>query len=225
VPTAFLLGVAGVVLLLLSAPAFRAGLGLGAGFGLLLLGGLAGLAAIIASIVAFARGHATASHVAAFVAGLVAFGVPLSYAIAARGLPAIHDITTDTQDPPTFSAVLPLRDGVNGVEVDPQVIAQQRAAYPDIQPLIVSASRDDAFTRALAIVRDSGWTVVAADQAAGRIEATATTRFFAFKDDLVVRLRPVDAGTRVDVRSVSRLGRGDLGVNARRIREYLAKLR
>jgi len=66
--------------------------------------------------------------------------------------------------------------------------------------------------------------VVASDAAAGRIEATATTRWFGFKDDVIVRIRPEAAGSRVDVRSVSRVGRGDLGANAARVREFLAKL-
>jgi uncharacterized protein (DUF1499 family) len=68
------------------------------------------------------------------------------------------------------------------------------------------------------------WEVVAADAAAGRIEATATTPWFGFRDDIVVRIVPADGGSRVDVRSVSRVGKGDLGVNARRIREFLGRL-
>jgi uncharacterized protein (DUF1499 family) len=69
-----------------------------------------------------------------------------------------------------------------------------------------------------------GWTIVAAEPAAGRIEATATTRWLGFKDDVVVRIRPDAGGSRVDVRSVSRVGKSDLGTNARRIREYLGRL-
>jgi len=79
--------------------------------------------------------------------------------------------------------------------------------------------------RALAAARASGWAIVAADSAAGRIEATATTAWFGFKDDVVVRVAPEGTGSRVDVRSVSRVGKSDVGANARRIREYLERVR
>jgi uncharacterized protein (DUF1499 family) len=79
--------------------------------------------------------------------------------------------------------------------------------------------------RALDAARSLGWEVVASDAATGRIEATATSRWFGFKDDVVVRIRPEGAGSRVDVRSMSRVGVGDLGANAERVREFLAKLR
>ena len=84
---------------------------------------------------------------------------------------------------------------------------------------------EQAFDRALAVAQQAGWDIVADDRNAGRIEATDTTRWFGFKDDVVVRLIPWGAGTRVDVRSVSRVGRSDVGTNARRIRQYLSALR
>jgi uncharacterized protein (DUF1499 family) len=82
-----------------------------------------------------------------------------------------------------------------------------------------------AFDRALASVREMGWDLVAADAAAGRIEATDTTFWFGFKDDVVIRVRPADGGSRIDVRSVSRIGVGDAGTNAKRIGAYLDALR
>jgi uncharacterized protein (DUF1499 family) len=81
-----------------------------------------------------------------------------------------------------------------------------------------------AFTRALNAARDLGWQIVAAVPAEGRIEATDTTVWFGFKDDIVVRVTPTAGGSRIDVRSVSRLGQGDLGKNAARIRAYLQRL-
>jgi uncharacterized protein (DUF1499 family) len=74
------------------------------------------------------------------------------------------------------------------------------------------------------VAQDLGWEVVEADPAGGRLEATDTTTWFGFKDDVVVRIRPADGGSRVDVRSVSRTGRSDVGTNARRIRAYLRSL-
>ena len=70
-----------------------------------------------------------------------------------------------------------------------------------------------------------GWEVVAADPAAGRIEAVATTFWFGFKDDIVVRVAPAGAGSLIDARSKSRVGVGDLGTNAQRLRAYLERLK
>jgi uncharacterized protein (DUF1499 family) len=142
-------------------------------------------------------------------------------------MPPIHDITTDTQDPPQYEAIVPLRvDAPNTLAYGGEkVAALQRKAYPDIQPLTLTVPPAQAFERALAAVRKTGWDLVAADANAGRIEATDTTFWYRFKDDVVVRIRPAGAGSRVDVRSVSRIGVGDLGTNARRVRAYLNALK
>lgn len=141
--------------------------------------------------------------------------------------PPIHDISSDTQDPPQFVAILPLRAKAPNTSVygGEKIASQQRAAYPDIQTLMMNLPADRAFERALATVRSMGWDLVAADPAAGRIEATDTTFWFRFKDDVVVRIRPAGGGSRIDVRSLSRVGGGDAGKNAERIRAYLEALK
>ena len=141
--------------------------------------------------------------------------------------PPIHDITTDPQDPPQYVAVLPLRtDAPNTTEYGGErVAAQQRDAYPDLQPAFLNVPPPQAFERALAAVNEMGWALVDANAAAGRIEATDTTLWFGFKDDVVIRVRPTAGGSRVDVRSLSRVGVGDAGTNAKRVRAYLAMLR
>jgi hypothetical protein len=138
----------------------------------------------------------------------------------------IHDITTDMQNPPEFVDVRELRKNApNPPEYGgEQVAKEQRIAYPDIQPLLLNEPPSAVFPWALAAAKDMGWTIVAAAPAEGRIEATATTLIFRFKDDIVVRIREDKGGSRVDVRSKSRLGKGDLGANAKRIRAYLARL-
>lgn len=93
-----------------------------------------------------------------------------------------------------------------------------------IQPVVLNAPAREAFTRARAAAEAMGWQIVSADAAAGRIEAVATTFWFGFKDDVVVRITPQGAASRIDVRSKSRVGRGDAGTNARRIRAYLKRL-
>ncbi|MGE5189281.1 MAG: DUF1499 domain-containing protein [Gemmatimonadota bacterium] len=193
------------------------------------LGGLAGAA------VSFAAGLATRSGpgrrglrvaAAGLLVGLSAAGVPWSYGRLAKAVPAIHDITTDTEHPPEFVALLAARrEAPNGAAYGgPGVAAKQRAAYPAIRPALLGIPPGEAFDRALAAARKAGWRIAAADRADGRIEATATTFWFGFKDDVVVRIAPDGSGSRVDVRSVSRVGKSDLGTNARRIREYLKAL-
>lgn len=157
---------------------------------------------------------------------VAAFAPPLYLLAQAREVPPIHDITTDTEQPPQFVALLPERKAApNGAEYGgPQIAAQQKKAYPDIQPRLVRGQPADAMERALEAARSMGWLIVAHDGIEGRIEATATTTWFGFKDDIVIRIRPDAAGSRIDVRSVSRVGRSDVGANARRVRKFLAKV-
>lgn len=165
--------------------------------------------------------------VVAVLAGAGAALLPYRWMQKAQRVPPIHDITTDTEQPPQFQAVLPLRaDAPNPAEYGGAEIAgQQRVGYPDIAPLALEQPSGEAFRRALEAARRMGWDIVAADSVAGRIEATATTTWFGFKDDVVVRITPEGSGSRVDVRSVSRVGKSDVGANAERIREFLGRLR
>jgi uncharacterized protein (DUF1499 family) len=158
--------------------------------------------------------------------GIVVFGIPLSWWQIAKKVPLIHDITTDTENPPGFVSILPLRkEAPNPAEYGgSDIAAQQRRAYPDLAPVIIPLPSKQAFERAYRTARKIGWAIVDQNQAEGRIEATDTTRWFGFKDDIVIRVRPAATGSRVDVRSVSRVGRSDVGTNARRIRKYLKAL-
>lgn len=141
-------------------------------------------------------------------------------------VPSIHDISTDTEHPPAFVDVLPLRRwALNQAAYDgPAVAAQQRAAYADIGPLMLPVPQAEVHAQARQVMREEGWAVVGDAPEEGRLEAVATTRWLRFKDDVVVRLTAERGGTRVDMRSKSRLGRSDLGVNARRVRHFLRRL-
>lgn len=152
--------------------------------------------------------------------------IPVGYLRSAGRVLPIHDITTDPDDPPRFVAVLPLRrEAPNPAEYGgPALAAQQRAGYPDLAPAHLAEPPPQAFARAVETARSLGWQIVAAVPAEGRLEATDRTRWFGFRDDVVVRVVPEAGGSRVDVRSVSRVGRSDLGTNARRIRRFLAAL-
>lgn len=191
---------------------------------------LAAIAVSLAGLVVTMRRPADARRGSA----LAVIGILLGVAVLAMPLrfrfggptPPIHDISTDMQDPPQYVAVMPLRANAPNTTIygGEKIASQQRAAYPDLQPLILQVPPSAAFERALAAVRAMGWDLVAADAGAGRIEATDTTFWFRFKDDVVVRIRPADGGSRIDVRSLSRLGGGDVGTNAKRIRAYLKEL-
>lgn len=199
------------------------------GFSMLRWGAYGGVAAIVLGAIAAFRTRPSRSRrgfavaLLALAIGLVVFAIPWQASRAGRGLPPIHDITTDVNDPPAFVAIAPLRaDAPNPVEYGGEEVARQQiAAYPDIQPLLLNMSSDRAFQRVLDVVQGKGWNVVDANLAEGRIEATDRTFWFGFYDDVVVRLTPVGERTIVDVRSKSRVGRGDTGTNARRVRALL----
>jgi uncharacterized protein (DUF1499 family) len=227
----------GLVLSLISAAVLLAGplgsrLGLWSfviGFLMLALSLLLGLVGASLSLVAGFKTGQWQMAAAGIVAGLAVVSVPSAFILSGVGKPAIHDITTDTVNPPMFVAIVPLRAGAaNPPEYGGSEVAdQQRRAYPDIAPLVVHLSASNAFDRVNAVIRDLGWELVASDRASGRVEATDTTFWFGFKDDVVVRISEDPSGqdSRIDVRSKSRVGVGDVGTNARRVRELLSRLR
>jgi uncharacterized protein (DUF1499 family) len=153
--------------------------------------------------------------------------VPYDLRMTANAVPPIHDITTDLADPPQFVRTATLRKAdENPAAYDgPKVGEQQKAAYPDLGPLVLKAPRQAVFSAAEGVLKSMGLEIVEADTAQGRIEATATSLLFGFKDDVVVRLTDEAGSTKVDVRSKSRVGRNDFGMNARRIRTFEAKLK
>ena len=234
--TAFVAG-ATALLLALAAMAL-AGLGsrwglwhFSTGFTILRWGGYAALAAAVITLGAALLTRGTGRRRAVAVAlglALVAVAtvaVPWQWRRTARSVPRIHDITTDTENPPEFVALRERPGAVNPVEYGgPEVAAQQRAGYPDIAPVTLNVAPAEAVGRAAATARDLGWEVVAVDTGAGRVEATDRTLWFGFYDDVVVRVTPADGGSRVDVRSLSRVGGSDVGTNARRIRTFLDRL-
>lgn len=202
------------------------------GFAILKGGAWCGLAAILTSLAAIRpsfkerRTIAIVLILAGLAGGAVAFVLPVRWKLAAEHLPRIHDITTDTFAPPQFVAIVPLRKNApNPVEYGGSEIAVlQRTAYPDLETAILNLPPAQAFERALGAARGMGWDIVAAVPGEGRIEATDTSLWFGFKDDIVIRVTYADRRSLVDVRSVSRVGVSDVGTNARRIRAYLKKL-
>lgn len=190
------------------------------------IGGAAIVFALVLLAIPRTRRGSVGTLTVALVLGLVAAGIPLYGLSVARSVPAIHDISTDTDRPPAFVDVLPLRaDAPNPAEhAGAELAAEQHAAYPDIVTRRIDAPPARTFARAEQAARAMGWEIVDAEPAEGRIEATDTTFFFGFKDDVVIRIEAEGSGSRVDMRSVSRVGKSDVGTNARRIRDYFKRL-
>lgn len=210
---------------------------------LLVLGFLAsvigGVIAIIALVAGGRRGLAAArAPIIALAIALVFGGYVIGQVQAAMQVPPIHDVTTDLADVPAFTT-LPVRAdnladipsrgdaALAALPPDARWRAIHRQAYGDLKTLHLPLDTAKAMDRATRLVQARGWAIAKVDAATGTIEATDTSLFFRFKDDVVVRVRPDRSpagGAIVDMRSISRVGQSDIGVNAKRIRAFLADL-
>ena len=213
--------------------AFRSGaIGFGTVFGQLPwlvpalgIGALAALAGCVMMLLKRAPVPALASLVVALAGGAMAYG-PVTMKGQAAEVPFIHDVTTDTADPPVFVAILPLRaDAPNPPGYDAGQAEAQLGYYTELRPVLIERPYAEVFPLAVEAVKAEGLRVVAAVPREGRIEAVATTRWFGFKDDVVLRLRDAHGkATVIDMRSKSRVGGSDLGANAARIDAVLSRI-
>jgi uncharacterized protein (DUF1499 family) len=152
------------------------------------------------------------------VLGALVLGIAMMGGRGGAGVPAINDITTNPDDPPAFPAD-PSGEGRNMAYPGDAFAQQQRAGYPDLAPIQLADHPADAFARVEELFKSYGWEVTQSDPVSLTLLATDTSRLFRFVDDIVVRVRPsVAGGAVVDMRSKSRVGKGDMGVNAARIR-------
>lgn len=214
------------------------------GFGILRYAFFAALAGGLLAIIALFMGRRGGLrtgrlNLLALIVALGFGGYLMSQIATARQVPAIHDATTDLADVPQFAALKVRADNLEKIpdEGRPELTALDpesrwkaihRKSYGDLRALRLPLTVVEATTRAEALARARGWEIARADRQAGTVEATATTMFFRFKDDVVIRVRPDPAGpggSIVDMRSISRVGQSDIGVNAERIRSFLADLR
>jgi hypothetical protein len=187
------------------------------------------LVAVMLAVSAMRRSGWSLKGFGIVVVAMAAAVLPLRTWLASRGAPPIHDVTTDLDNPPRYVAVARLRvPPANSVEYGGDAVArQQRASYPELRALVVTAPPARVLAMAVDTARAEGWTVLAQDIGfgdLGRLEATDTTFLFGRVDDIVVRIVPHPAGSRVDVRSSARADGQDGGRNADRIRRFLAFL-
>jgi uncharacterized protein (DUF1499 family) len=245
---AFTVAAIGVITMMASGPLYRMGiLPLGVALqGVLRWGAYIAIGGVVLCLIAvgiaftqFKEGalRRAALPLAGLVAGLVAAGTPTYMRYMGPAWAPIHEISTDLDNPPPFVDIVPLRASTKASnppeyvtnlkrgDIFINVPEAQRNSYPDIQPVsLANVPPAEAFNRALEAVKDIGLTVVAAKPEEGRIEAFERSNWFGFYDDMVVRVAPQDSGSRIDIRSKSRVGGGDVGMNTLRIRKYVKAL-
>jgi len=154
-------------------------------------------------------------------AGFVLVGAVAASAVPGMDFPPINDITTNLEDPPAFAppSRVPAYAGFD-MHYPADFVAVVREGYPDLETVEIRLAPGVAYARAISTARLLGWEITDEDPEAGRFDASQTTQFFRFVDDITVRIRPINSGSLIDIRSRSRVGRGDLGANATRIREF-----
>jgi hypothetical protein len=203
------------------------------GFYGLVLGILAALLALviglIALLIAWRRPAPGAMRKAliGIVPAAVLLGVVLSIMVPASKYPPLHDASTDLADPPAFEVLKVRKDNLVGVGTIENWRKIHSEAFPDLKTVTIDRPVAQVIAQAEKLAKERGWTVAKADPAAGRLEATAYAAWIRFNDDVVIRARPTadGKGSMVDMRSVSRVGVGDLGYNANRVRAFLADLK
>jgi uncharacterized protein (DUF1499 family) len=209
---------------------------------LLGLTGVLGAAALVATLLRAPRQGWIAALVA-LALPLAGFGWLASLKAKAESVPFIYDVTTDTADPPTYSqALMNERADYGANALNPfdaplgqfdkwkgnAAVADKTTAqliaegYPALKPLVVEAEPAAALAAAEQAMQTRGFHDITLDEKAGRAEGTDEVFWYSFLDDIVVRVRPgADGGSVIDVRSTSRVGTSDLGVNARRAADLL----
>ena len=194
-----------------------------------------GLVIGIVGLILASKANRTADRPGLY-SGVVICVVVLGYLMVqfntASSVPPIHNISTDMVDPPAFDQVIALREGANPLDYDVSKLVEfkgeqvaygelQQNAYPDVRTHESNLTPEQALEGAVVVLESMGLEIIDTNPAEGRVEATATTFWFGFKDDVVVRIRETPDGSRIDVRSVSRVGQSDLGANAARIMAFL----
>ena len=226
-----LTSIVGFLMVVLPGPLYQyAGVNLGTAFTSFRFGvyvGGACLLLIIVQVLMNRKSVRWGSTLVFSILALIAIAMPVSMMSKAGSVPPIHDITTDVTNPPAFVAIAPLREGApNPINYEGgDVTKQQIEAYPEIKTQRVAYPINQVYLAAERTIDALGWERAKNGALPNTLEATDTTAWFGFKDDVVIRLTPEGTNTLVDVRSKSRVGRSDLGKNAERIMTFLSELR
>jgi len=225
-----LISLIAVLLVALAGPLYKLGMiELATAFAGFKFGVFAGIAALILLVIQLLFKRNTASIGSALTSAalaIAAIAIPLSMMNTAKNVPPIHDISTDLVNPPAFVAIAPLRaDAPNPVAYDGiETAEQQRIGYPELQTLRYDQTQPELIAASTQAIENLGWELVNIDADKGIVEATDTTAWFGFKDDVVVRITDNDNERLVDIRSKSRIGGSDLGKNAARVHKLIDEL-
>lgn len=197
-----------------------------AGFKYAVIFGIAALILLIVQMLFKRKTVTFASAALVIILSLIAIIMPLRMMSTANNVPAIHDISTDMTTPPEFVAIAPLRaNAPNPVEyAGIETATQQRVAYPELQTMSYAQSKAELISAVEQASNNLGWNLVNSDIKDGLVEATDSTMWFGFKDDVVVRITDNGNERLLDVRSKSRVGGSDLGKNAQRIGGFIDEL-
>jgi Protein of unknown function (DUF1499) len=207
-----------------------------AGFSALMM--LAEVALIVAAlgalgvVVALCKRRAMQGRAAPIIAALLALGIGGGYAAfverwmaAADEIPLLHDISTHLSDPPQFTKLALRKDNLKGVASTEAWAQRHREGYPEIKTVASQLPAPQLWSIANTLVQSRGWVVARSDASTLEIEAIDHTSFLRFRDNVVIRVRAQGAGSELDIRSVSEVGTSDLGINAKRIRVFIAELK
>ncbi|MBK1874435.1 DUF1499 domain-containing protein [Marinobacter sp. 1-3A] len=225
-----LLIVAGV-LMAIAGPAYKAEwIGLGTSFTWLRQGAQLAMGAALLGLITLVLAGVLRRWRPALVGVLVTLAVvamvaiPMQMKERAQSVPPIHDITTDMENPPAFTLLAAAREEApNAVDYPgAETAKQQQLAYPQLKPILVDAPLASVMETVKRKIQARGWKIAGTTD--NTIEATATTRWFGFKDDVAIRMTETEQGVQVDMRSASRLGKSDLGTNAERIQIFFEDL-
>ncbi len=225
-----LISLIAVLLVALAGPLYKFGMiELATAFAGFKFGVFAGIAALILLVIQLLFKRNTVSIGSALtsaVLAIAAMAIPLSMMNTAKNVPPIHDISTDLVNPPEFVAIAPLRaDAPNPVAYDGiETAEQQRIGYPELQTLRYDQTQSELIAASTQAIENLGWELVNIDADKGIVEATDTTAWFGFKDDVVVRVTDNNNERLVDIRSKSRIGGSDLGKNAARVHKLIDEL-
>lgn len=202
------------------------------GFLFFQLGLLAGLLSLVFGGVAFFATREDSSGIGrtgawiGLVSGIVMLGTAVVGASPGNGKPAINDITTDLSDPPQFASPEQVADYAGrDMSFPADFVETVRASYSYLKPIELSSSPAVAYEKAIATAETLGWKIVHRDPEALRFDAQEQTSVFKFIDDVTVRIRPSGSGATIDLRSKSRVGKGDIGANAARIMAFTTAIR
>lgn len=195
--------------------------------GLLLFALAAVLGIIVISVAAFStrrqsneqsrKALSSASVIAAIPVLIMGFSV-----LSAGDAPMIHEVSTDLEQAPVFiAAVADEVERENQPSLSEEVKAAQRSAYPELKTILSELTPEQAYAQAKSTAESFNWEILAEHPGLGTIEAVDTSFWFGFKDDIAIRITPREQGSAIDLRSLSRVGKGDLGANAKRVTAFI----